>query len=289
MPYKGGGYKRKGVLYEGPTLPRGRKPKAVVIATSSAPTTSVSSKVKDYVKKAISKETETKYAQSNIFNQQNTIGYGLNNTIVNPLGLTTTVSIVPPVFQGATEDGRIGNKIQCKGLYVKFALRAIDVSYLGSNDNPFTPFMARVIIYSKKISKSDYSNIGILNSGAASSNLGSAPETWLEPYNTDAFNIHYSKQFQMVPARRATNQTTPNQWAQDAVVDKARSFVLKKVKLKNIPKSFIYDDATNGSRPQNVACYMAVCVCNENGTGNNMTNDQRLMVNADAQLYYKDA
>lgn len=287
MPYKGGGYKRKGVVYEGPTLPRGRKPKAVIITAPSTPKP-VSAKVKNYVKQAISREIETKYAQVNVYNQQNTTGMGLNSTSTPLLGLNPTTSLIPPISQGTGESDRIGNKIHCKSLYVKYCLRAIDVTSGGSNDNPFRPFLARVVIYSKKLNKTDLNNVGILENGSGSTNFGSAPETWLEPYNTDVFTIHYSKQFKMVPAKRATGQTAPNQWAQDAVVEGHKSFILRRAKLKNIPKTFLYNDNAS-STPQNVACYMAVCVCNEDGTGNNTTTDQRLMVNADAQLYYSDA
>lgn len=287
MPYKGGGYKRKGVVYEGPTRPRGRKPKAVVL-TPVAPVKPISSKVKNYVKSAISREIETKYAQVNVYNQQVTTGMGLNSTSTPLLGLNPTATLIPSITNGTGESDRIGNKIHCKGIYVKYSLRAIDVTSGGSNDNPFRPFLARVVIYSKKLNKEDKNNVGILNNGSSSTNFGSAPETWLEPYNTDVFTIHYSKQFKMVPAKRATGQTAPNQWAQDAVSEGHKSFILKRAKLKNIPKVFLYNDAASAT-PQNVACYMAVCVCNEDGTGNNVVTDQRLMVNADAQIYYKDA
>lgn len=251
----------------------------------------VSEPVKTYVKSAINREIETKSATLAVFNQQATLGYGLNST--TNLGLTNTTSIIPLLLQSDEQSGRVGNKVKPTGLYLRYSLRAIQVTNIGVNDNPLMPFLVRVICYSKKLSRTDSTNVGILQQGNTSVNFGSAPETWLEPYNRDVFNIHYSKQFMMVPHRRVTGSAAPNQYAQDAIVEGAKSFVMKKVKLKGIPKTFIYDDAAGGSnanRPTNASVYMAVCVCNVDGTaGGSLISDQRVQVNADSFLYYKDA
>lgn len=293
--YKGGGYVRKGVVYQGPTRPKGRpsgtRKKLTIVAETSTPKP-VPAKVKNYVKKAINREIETKTAALSVFNQQSTLGYGLNST--TNLGLTQTNSIIPLLLQSDEQNGRVGNKVRPTGLYLRYSLRAIQATNAGVNDNPLMPFLCRIVAYSKKISRTDSTNVGILQQGNTSVNFGSAPETWLEPYNKDMFNIHYSKQFMMVPHRRVTGQTAPNQYAQDAVVEGAKSFVMKKVKLKGIPKTFIYDDQAGtiglANRPTNCSVYLAVCVCNVDGTaGGSLISDQRVQVNADTFLYYKDA
>lgn len=251
-------------------------------------------KVKTYVKKAISREIETNMSQKLIFNQNNTVGYGLNNTSIPTLGLSSSsyfANIIPTVAVGDGTNNRHGQKIRVKGLYVKYSLRAIDVSNGSTNDNPFKPFWARVIIYSHKFNRADSSNDGILQTGSGSAELGSAPETWFEPYDKEEYNIHYSKQFMMVPARRVTGSAVPNQFAQDAIVPGSHTFVFRKEKLKGVPQTFLYDDAsftgTLANLPTNAAYHMAVCVCNINGDAN--TTDQRLMVNAEAFMYYTDA
>lgn len=253
-------------------------------------TTKSTKPIEKVVKDVLSKELEIKYAQANIFNQLSTLGYGLNNNGANSLGLSSTSSIIPSILTGTDSATRTGNKVNPKGFYVKYTLRAQQVTSGGVNENPFIPFMVRVILFSRKNNRLSNDNTGILQSGSTSSNFGSAPETWLEPYNHDAFHIYYTKQYTMVAPRRQTGQTAPNQYAQDAVVDGARSFYFKKIKVKGMPSSFIYDDSNNSNKPTNAAVYMAVCVCNVDGsTGLSQTTDQRLMVNADAQLYYTDA
>lgn len=250
----------------------------------------VSQPVKTYVKRVVSSSEETKCASLNTFNQQTTLGYGLNS--VTFLGLTSTQSILPLVTQGADQAQRIGNKIKVTSCYLRYSLRAQNVTNAGVNDNPFSPFLVRIIAYSRKLTKADNDNTRILQNGNTAGAFGSAPETWLEPYNRDAYNIHYSKQFLMVPPRRVTGSTAPNQYAQDAIVEGAKSFVMKRVKLKGLPKTFIYDDASGGSlanKPVNTSVYLAVAVCNADGSIVGATTDQRCMVNADTFLYYKDS
>lgn len=245
------------------------------------------------VKRVMGKEVETLYVQKNVFNQQSTLGYGLNSALGGGLGLTSTTSIIPAILIGDDVSSRSGNRVRPKGFYIKYSLRAQQVTSTGVNVNPFIPFLVRVIIYSKKLNRTDRGNVGILQNGSSSTDLGSAPETWMEPYNKDVFNIHYSKQYVMVAPRRQTDQAAPNQYAQDAVVDGAKSFVFKKIKVKGLPASLIYDDANNSNLPQNACMFMAVCVCNVDGStgpgGGTQTTDQRLMVNADSQLYFTDA
>lgn len=249
----------------------------------------VSASTKTYVKRIVSANMETKYVQQNIFNQGSTLGYGLNNNGANNLGLSSTVNIIPTLAQGDDAASRDGNKIKTKGLYLKYSLRAQPVTSGGLNENPFIPFLVRVIVWYRKINRTLNDNSGILQGSPTGGNFGSAPETWLEPYNKDAFTIVYSKEFKMVAPRRATGQTAPNQWAQDAVLEGHKAFIMKKAKL-SIPSTLIYDDSNNSNKPTNACYYLSVCVCNADGTtGLNPTMDQRLMVNADTQLYYTDA
>lgn len=246
-------------------------------------------KVKTYVKRVVSSNIETKYIAQNIFNQGSTLGYGLNNNGANNLGLSSSVNIIPTLAQGDDSASRDGNKIKTKGLYLKYALRAQPVTSGGLNENPFIPFLVRVIVWYRKINRTLNDNSGILQGSPTGQNFGSAPETWLEPYNKDAFTIVYSKQYQMVAPRKATGNAAPNQWAQDAILEGHKAFIMKKAKL-SIPSTLLYDDANNSNKPTNACYYLSVCVCNADGTtGLNPIMDQRLMVNADTQLYYTDA
>ena len=273
------------------SLPKAiRQGKRLIPLVKSAPSQSVPDKIKRYVKREINKGEETFCSKKNIFNQNNTVGYGLNND--TGLGLTSysyTPSIIPLVTLGDEENQRTGSQIQTKQLRVRFALRAIDVNST-TNANAFKPFMVKVIIYNRKPNIYQPSNVGILRDGSGTAQFGSAPETWLEPYNKDMFNIFYSKSFNMVPARKITGNAAPNEFTNDAIISGYKSFIMKSVSIK-LPKKLLYDNATqpiaNKDLPTNACLQMAVCVCNHNGDAN--TTDQRLMVNADSFLYYKDS
>lgn len=236
--------------------------------------------VKSYVNKAIKRNEETKCSMRlNIADQYSVTGAGLNTGA--SLGFVSPATIIPAITQGTDEASRIGNKIKPQKLQLKFTLRAYPVTTAGINPFPATPFLCRVIVFRHKYANDDFGQTGILDTGASSGNLGSTPDSWLEPYNKDEFTIFYSKQWLMQPIRNET--TTPASC--DNVANNTHNFIMKKVNIK-LPKTLIYND--NTSIPSNQNMYMAVAVCNTDGSV--VTSSQsRVMLNAESYLYFKDA
>lgn len=277
-----------------PPKKRGPKPKKTVaivqeIAPAAVASKPIPKKIKNYVKGAIDREIEVNQSQKNIWSLASTLGAGCNFP-TDTRGLTST-SIIPTVVKGDEVNQRDGNRIRVKKFILRYALRAMDVTNGGTNDNPFSPFMVRVCVYSHKYNKSDSSNEKLLKTGATAGPLGITPESWFEDYYKDEFNIHHSKTYYMQPARRATGNLAPNQYAQDSTVPKAKQYIQKSVSIK-VPKTFLYNDVTTGTLanlPTNCNMFMLVAVCNVSGTMNNATTDQRCQVSADTFLNFTDA
>lgn len=266
-------------------------PKAIRLGRRLLPVSKprpVSTSVKTYVKRAIGRELEHKQCVKEIWNNTSVVGYGLDNTAASGL---TSGSLIPVTVNNTDEPNRIGDVIKPKKLQLRLAMRAIDVTNGGVNDNPFMPFYVRVVVYTKKAAMHDSVNKYLLDNGNANVPFGTTPESWLIPYNKDAFIIHYSKQFKMIPGRRVTGNLAPNQYAQDAVIKGHETNIMKIINIKT-PKTFYYDaqseSGTLSGIPSNFDCYMGIAVCNANGTFVNNT-DQRLQVSLDSILTFTDA
>lgn len=241
----------------------------------------VSLPIKNYVSRAISRNVETKCSmRQNIADQQTVTGAGLNTSV--GLGFVSGTSIIPAISQGTGEAERVGNKIKPTKLKLAITLRAQPVTAVGSlTPFPATPFLCRVIVFRHRYATDDNSQIGILDTGNSMSNLGSTPDSWLQPYNKDEYIIAYSKQFLMQPIQNQS--TTP--YSAENMVSNAKAFVMLKKNIK-VPKSLIYTD--NTSTANNAGWFLAVACCNVDGTV--VTNTQsRVMLNAESYLYYKDA
>lgn len=261
------------------------------------PPKKVSEPVKSYVKKVVTRNEETKCSQrNNIAEQVSVTGAGLNTSAF--LGWVSGTSIIPGVTQGTDEQSRIGNKIKVQKLQLAFTLRAQNVTQAGSlNPFPATPFLCRVIVFRHRYANDDYSQIGILDTGNTMSNLGSTPDSWLQPYNKEEYIILYSKQWTMQPIKDESRYTFPSSIAgagtttmlntpvSEIPQNGSKNFIMKKVNIK-LPKTLIYND--NSSLPSNQNLYMAVAVCNLDGTIVS-TTQSRVMLNAESYLYYKDA
>lgn len=278
-------YTRKGVVYAGPTLKRGRPSKkkevAVMMPVASSVSKPVSSNVKNAIKRAINKEIEVKCAPVlTLADQQPIAGTGLNNT--TGYGFTPGASIVPALANGPSEATRIGNIVNVKKLVLKYTIQALAVTAVGGTNNFLAlPFLARVIVYRHRYANDDNSNIGIIDQGASSTNLGSTPDLWTEPYNRKEFVIGYSKQFLMQPIANNSGAAT----VADNVANGAKQFVSGKAVIK-LPKKLIYNDTT--TIPTNASWYVAFAVCNIDGTGA-LNTQYRARCNASSYLYYTDA
>lgn len=284
-----GGYTRKGVLYEGPTMKRGRK-KKVVVAVSAPSTPRVSKNVKSAIKRAISATEEVKYAIYNIANQQLVTGAGLN-TAAN-LGFVSTQSIIPQISQGSTINTRDGNSICVKSLIVRYRINALPTTITGAtaalNPWPAQPFLVRVILFRHKYANDDNSTAILLKAGTGSTaqSLDSSPRSWILPYNKEQYHIYYSKEYVMQPCKRYTDVSNSANLAADASpAPGTKQFVYGRVKVK-LPSKLTYSDGT--AIPNNAGLYMAVAMCNTDGYIVTSTQT-RFEFNADAELYFTDA
>lgn len=286
--YTSGGYTRKGVVYQGPTRPRGRPTKAIVITTAKPKKAKLSKPMKKAVNALIRKEEEVKCSPNlTLANQVLVTGSGLNyDGVTNFNGWATLGSgIIPQVSQGVNETQRIGNRINVRNLSLKFTIVAQPTGDSGpAAINPFKgiPFTVRVLVYRHRYAIDDYGQTGILQQGASSGNLGSTPDLYLEPYNRDEYLIAYSKQWQMMAPRHITNAgvvTVEN------MAPGTKAFISKKVNIK-LPKHLLFNDSVN--TPTNAGWFMGVAVCNAEGSVVSNTQN-RIMINAESYLTFTDA
>lgn len=292
MPvYKGGGYMRKGVLYEGPTLPRGRPKKATLVVTAPKSKAKLSKSTKAAITSLIKTQQELKFAPNlTIADSVYVAGAGLNyngSTNLNGWcsGPSQGTGIIPTIGQGASEGARIGNKIRPKYFNLRYSLNALETTDASSasNTNPFrgVPFMVRVIVFRHRYATDDYSQTGILNNGNTSEDIGNTIDDLFKPYNRDEYHIMYSKQFKMSAAQHSnTNGVTDSN-----VAPGCSPFIVKNVSIK-LPKVLMFNDGTTSPTNQNM--FMAVCVVNTNGQAIS-TSQRRLLINAEANLSFYDA
>lgn len=291
MPYRGGGYTKKGVVYEGPTRMPGRPKKALLVVAPKKKAT-LSKPVKKAVMGLVKSQIEVKYAPSLIIADVVSVnGSGLNYDGVTNLtgwssgpGLGT--GLLPQIGQGASEGARIGNKIRPKSFNLKVCLNAkatTDASTPSGNTNPFRgiPFICRVIVYKHRYADDDYSQTGILNNGNASELIGNTVDDLFKPYNRDEYRIYYSKDILMCGAvHNNTSGINPN-----PMEYKARSWWVKNIRIP-LPKILHFNDGVTAAT--NAGMFMAVCVINTDGSV--VSNSQsRVTVNAEANLSFYDA
>lgn len=281
-------YTRKGVVYEGPTLKRGRKAKKVVAVVAAAPKAKVSKTVKNAINKAISRNLETKCAVYQVWQQQPVGGAGLDPG--SGLGLTTTglsgapSTIMPTIPAGSGDANRQGDIVMAKRCVLKYSIRALDTTGNTAGTNPFRgkPFQVRVIVFNHRYANDDYSPTGIIDKGNTTGNIDALPDSWLEPYNRKEFKILYSKTFKMCALSDTgttppTIENSPSQFL---------NFVAKRVSIK-IPKRLLFN-GNAASSATNFQPKMSICVANLDGTS--ISNIQfRAQFNAECQVYYTDA
>lgn len=274
-----GGYTRKGVLYQGPTLKRGRKAK--VVAVVPAKSAKVSTNVKKAINRAISNNIETKVAVREIFNRIAVPGAGLDTG--NGLGLGTTTGIIPLISRGNDDASRTGDLIHAKRLVLKFSIRARDITVAApTGNNPYKqPFMVRMIVFNHRFAQDEASATFIIDKGATSGNLDSSPDSWLEPYQKKEYKIWFSKTFKMAPLTNISSGTL----ALENMPPGYQCFAVGRKSIK-IPKKLMYNGAA--TLPTNSMPQLCFAVCNIDGTPVNQ-NQFRCEVNVESQLYYTDA
>lgn len=252
--------------------------------TSKAP---LSNQQKQEVKSLVKKQEEMKIAPFEVFNQNLVISAGLN--VSSGLGLTTSgtggypSTILPAVPAGTDNASRIGAVIRPQKLIIKYMIRAQDTtgSTTGTNPHKGKPFFVRMIIYNQRYAIDDAANNNILDKGATYGNIGSTPDSLLEPYNREDFKIYHSKTFKMV-ALRDTSVTPPTV---ENVPNNFKYCVVGKIEMK-VPKVLRYSGSA--TLPNNFQPKLAFCVINADGTVVGAA-EYRAMVNVETQLYYTDS
>lgn len=261
----------------------GKRSVAVYSATKSKRVASIPKKsFNRAVRRVIRQEEEVKVSpQLTIFDQSLVHGTGLDyNT---GFGLTS-LGIVPTVPNGTGDNQRIGNVINVRKLQLKYTIQALPVSLAtGSNPNPALPFLIRVIVYRHRYAMDDPQNNNILDVGSTTSNLGSTPDYWVEPYNRKEFIIVHSKQWTMQPIKSFYSGLASA--ISENVANGSKQFITHKCNIK-MPRKLLFNDG--GILATNANYYMAVAVCNIDGSSN-VNTWYRAQVNAEAFLYYTDA
>lgn len=267
-----------------------KKPKAPLRVTASRAAKSKAVEnvkvrnIKRIVNRVIKGHTELKTATNlTIADQVSVTGAGLNTAF--GLGFVSSSAIIPIITQGAAEANRIGNVIRPKWLSLRYTLRAQPTTDATSpsNLNPFkgVPFLCRVIVFKHRWAIDEASQTGILQNGASSQNLGSTPDNWVMPYNTDEYKIYYSKTFKMQALCHAGSGgvlTSENQGYG------LQNFVVRRCRIA-MPKVLRYND--NNGAATNEGFFMAVAVCNVDGTVVNSAQS-RVQLNAESYLDFYD-
>lgn len=300
MPYRGGGYMRKGVLYEGPTRMPGRPKKtpAPVIATKTSKKVVAKavnkknvSNISKIVKKVLSKDEEVKIVSNlDIANDVLVYGAGLAFSVGGPnSGWVSINGLLPQLAQGTSQATRIGNRVNPKRFNVRYSIYALPSTQvdtgnpLGGNVNPFInlPFMVKVIVFRHRYAIDDFSQTGILQAGASSADLSANVDTFFRPYNTDEYIIAYTKLHKLQPQRHAMTTSYTGQFMDSSL----RSMVIRSLNIR-LPK-LRYNDGSNTA--SNAQWYIAFAVCNEDGTAITAGQQSRCKVNVESHLYFTDA
>lgn len=157
--------------------------------------------IKTLIKKEINRHAETKqsYVEPVLtsYNTQTSNSFGVLPNITQ----TNFYQIFPEISQGSSEQNRIGNKIEAKGLYVKGHLSTIWPNIV-SNNSSFQTMYVRILCLSDKIYPVDSIAYGgfptsynqLLQKGNTATNFLFSDQTSLyRPVNTDRFTVHYDK------------------------------------------------------------------------------------------------
>lgn len=252
--------------------------------------------IKKIVKAVIKNKDELKIAQQiNLADNISVQGTGLLYDGITNLrgwcsGPSNNGGIIPAIPNGTSEGTKIGNKITPKNFKLKYFLQALpttDSGFTGGNTNPFrgVPFRVRVIVFRHRYALDDFSQTNILNNGATSTSFGSGIDNFFRPYNTEEFQIVYSKTIKMSACKHVTGTGGTTITTENTPMG-ATSFYAGKAILP-LPKVLKYNDGAD--IPSNQNYFLAVCLCNEDSTPDSAGAYRRVMLNAETQLTYYDA
>lgn len=244
--------------------------------------TKVSTALKSYVHRALSRNEETKIAS---------VSYsltGFNSGITNN---TDLIKVMPIITQGTTSSTRVGNAIRpvkmvIRGyvVYNATALNAVqDARMLG----------ARLMCFQDKTSRS-YSNaiynFNLLEEGdGTSGSFTGLPIQFSRPHNNDQFVWYADKRMKILKPFGYTNNTTPS--ATNAILSFNNSmyhpFTIT-LTQKKLPARLIYDQTDDTNYPTNWAPQIGLGYADLLGASAD-TGTVQVSMQFEATLYYKDA
>jgi len=152
----------------------------------------VPQKIKNYVKRAISRKQENK----------ETLSFGLNQAILTVANSTpTAISLLPVPVQGTGESDRLGNEITVKKLMVT---GFVNLQAYNATTNPTAPaplWVKMWIVSAKNINTNTFSNTlastSFFQTNNNSAGFQSTIRDMLLPVNPDLFTVHRYKMFKI--------------------------------------------------------------------------------------------
>lgn len=265
-------------------MPVKRNVKRVVLKRKlrSKKQTKVSTALKSYVNRALSRNEETKVSS---------LSYTLTGFNSGITANSDLIKILPIITQGTSNSHRIGNAIRpvkmvIRGyvVYNATALNAVqDARMLG----------ARLMCFQDKTTRSysnEIYNFNLLEEGDGTS--GSFTGTAIQfsrPHNNDQYVWYADKRMKVLKPFGYTNNTTPS--ATNAIMSFNNTmyhpFTIT-LTQKKLPARLIYDQADDTNYPTNWAPKLALGYADLLGASADSGTVQ-LSMQFEATLYYKDA
>lgn len=244
--------------------------------------------LKRIVKSVIANDAEVKKVyNTTLADNLNVMGSGLTYGLTPNKGFITA-SLIPNPAIAATSQGRIGNKINVKSLNVRYSLYSLP-STEAAYTNPFIclPFLVKVVVYRARYDTSDPDTSYLINDGSTSGTLTDSPDTFFRPYNRDQYIIGYSKVHKLQPPRHIIGNpaTVPQNITGQSQDPRIASYIVRSINLK-MPKHLLYND-NSSAYPTNASWYMAVAMCNVDGTAVS-TTQTRFKINVESYLSFTD-
>jgi len=152
----------------------------------------VPQKIKNYVKRAISRRQENK----------ETTTFGLNQAILTVANSTpTAISLLPTPVQGTGDSDRIGSEITMKKLVVTGFVNMLPFDTTNNPTAPAPLLIKMWIVSAKNINTNTFSNTLASSSYFQTSNSSAGFQATIRdqllPVNPDLFTVHRSKTFKI--------------------------------------------------------------------------------------------
>lgn len=165
----------------------------------------INKSIKQYVKKAISRKAENKMAFR--------ISSGGDTTATEMIPVYPIIQfsgagsvpsgvsyVVPAIAQGVSEGQRIGNKLLCKGLYLKGHLTINWSTTAGGYNTPVTTpeiYVRMVILDQKDYLQSGFNSTSILDKAGSNFAPDGTMSSLTLPVDRKQFNVYYEKIFKI--------------------------------------------------------------------------------------------